>query len=525
MQKQAPSVIRILIAIGFAVSCFLLFLFLWISFGGPTPLGSKSYRITVYFPEATQLAVESDVRIGGVSVGKVKALELGPPGTRLNGNDTTAAELEIKPEYAPISEDARAILRQKTLLGETYVELTSGTEPAGDAAPISLGAQAATTDAEAANAVPVEEGGSLGVGQTEEATEIDEIFNALDDETRGAFQRWQQSASVAIRGRGADFNDALGNLAPFLTDATDVFEVLERQEVALRGVIRDTGTTFEAISERGDDLTGAIRGGRNTFEALAREEDALAETFAILPTFQRESRATFERLDEFQRNATPLVEALLPVARKLSPTLADVRRLSPELRDLFHDLEDLERVSLRGLPALRDILDGLAPVLNVLDPFLANLNPVIDHLEYQKATVSDFLAGPGNALSGSLEGLPGDPAPRHFLRQLSVTGNETLSIYANRIPTNRGHGYVADGVLNGVQASQNGIFPNFDCVNTDFSPTGLGGDPDEDVILPGQSVPDVNRGNPPDARFAPCYLQDTFDNYGGGRAPQLFADP
>ena len=201
MQKQAPSPVRILIAVGFAVSCFLLMLFLWISFGGPTPLGSKSYRITAYFPEATQLAVESDVRIGGVSVGKVKALELAPIEERLNGKDTTAAEIEIQPQYAPISQDAKAILRQKTLLGETYVELTSGTEPADGAAPVSLGAQAAGTDAEAEGAEALEEGGSLGVGQTEEATEIDEIFNALDDETRVAFQRWQKSAAVAIRNR------------------------------------------------------------------------------------------------------------------------------------------------------------------------------------------------------------------------------------------------------------------------------------------------------------------------------------
>ncbi len=91
---------------------------------------AKSYQITAYFPEATQLAVESDVRIGGVSVGKVKEIGLAPAAERvINGNDTTEAVIEIEPQYAPISEDAQAILRQKTLLGETYVELTSGTEP------------------------------------------------------------------------------------------------------------------------------------------------------------------------------------------------------------------------------------------------------------------------------------------------------------------------------------------------------------------------------------------------------------
>src|SRR5687768_3948230 len=170
MQKQAPSVGRILIAAGFAISCFLLIMFLWVAFGGPTPLKAKSYRITAYFPEATQLAVESDVRIGGVSVGKVKDVGLAPVDQRVQGNDTTEAVIEIKPEFAPISSDAQAILRQKTLLGETYVELTSGTEPGDDAAPVALGAASNATDAQAESIESIEEGGTLAVGQTKNAT-------------------------------------------------------------------------------------------------------------------------------------------------------------------------------------------------------------------------------------------------------------------------------------------------------------------------------------------------------------------
>src|SRR5204862_6200139 len=123
MQKQAPSLGRILVAVGFALSCFGLILFLWVAFGGPIPLKPESYRITAYFPEATQLAQQSDVRIGGVTVGKVESISLAPPDQRVNGQDTTAAVLQIDPEYAPISSDAKAILRQQTLLGETYVEL------------------------------------------------------------------------------------------------------------------------------------------------------------------------------------------------------------------------------------------------------------------------------------------------------------------------------------------------------------------------------------------------------------------
>ena len=269
MQKQAPSVGRILIAVGFTLSCFGLILFLWIAFGGPIPLKPESYKITAYFPETTTLARESDVRIGGVSVGKVKAIELAPQEFRVNGNDTTEATMEIRPEFAPISEDTRAILRQKTLLGETYIELTPGSDAGEDGAPVSLGAAANVSDAEAEGVEALEEGGTLGVEQTQDATQIDEIFNALDEETRESFQRWLANSSTAIEGRGLDLNDALGNLGPFVSDAADLLEILNRQKVALKGLVRDTGTVFEALTERDQALAGVITGSNETFEALA----------------------------------------------------------------------------------------------------------------------------------------------------------------------------------------------------------------------------------------------------------------
>ena len=55
MQKQAPSFGRILTMVLFALSCFGLLLFLWISFGGAIPLKPKGYQFKIAFPEATQL--------------------------------------------------------------------------------------------------------------------------------------------------------------------------------------------------------------------------------------------------------------------------------------------------------------------------------------------------------------------------------------------------------------------------------------------------------------------------------------
>jgi ABC-type transporter Mla subunit MlaD len=78
MNKSAPSILRILTMVVFALSCFGLLLFLWLSFGGPIPLKPQGYRVQVAFPEAATLATEADVRIAGVSVGKVRKLAVDP---------------------------------------------------------------------------------------------------------------------------------------------------------------------------------------------------------------------------------------------------------------------------------------------------------------------------------------------------------------------------------------------------------------------------------------------------------------
>ena len=56
MSKRAPSTTQLLVIAGFALSCFGILLFLWVTFGGPTPFKAKPYEIKIPFNEATKLA-------------------------------------------------------------------------------------------------------------------------------------------------------------------------------------------------------------------------------------------------------------------------------------------------------------------------------------------------------------------------------------------------------------------------------------------------------------------------------------
>jgi phospholipid/cholesterol/gamma-HCH transport system substrate-binding protein len=559
MQKQAPSVGRILVAVGFTLSCFALLLFLWVTFGGPIPFKPESYRFTVDFPEAITLSKEADVRIGGVSVGKVKDLSLAPdsecqkdPATC----NTTRATIEIEPQYAPISSDAKAILRSKTLLGETYVELTTGSQvqpgqpdstsvqnipgPTAQASTIDVG-QISGGDAPQ----PIPEGGHLSQSQVQNQTQIDEIFQGFDQQTREAFQSWMQNAGIAINGRGLDLNDAFGNLGPFASDASDVLGTLRSQEQSLRTLVHDTGDVFAALTSHDKALAGAIVGANRTFGALASQSRALSDTFKIFPTFENESRLTLDRLKPFAEDARPLFHDLRPVARDLSPTLHDVRTLAPYARKLFKNFDPWIKVSRTGLPSLRSFVHELRPVMDGLDPFLANFNPVLRWLDYQAPVVTDFLSNPSSSTADFLPFQAGQSAPLHLSRQMTIFTAESLSIYQKRLATNRGNGYLQPFAIGSFYPSTQGeIFPSHDCNNT------FGGQPvthnppssppqEESGQFPFSSIvnPNVPQQvgsnfpgfpiNPPGpSAYAACTLAPSFPaTFGGGVVPEVLRDP
>jgi phospholipid/cholesterol/gamma-HCH transport system substrate-binding protein len=474
VQKQAPTIGRFLIAIGFTLSCFGLLLFLWVTFGGPVPFKPESYRFTADFPEAITLQKEADVRIGGVSVGKVKEIGLAPESECHSDPtlcNTTQATIEIQPQYAPISSDAKAILRQKTLLGETYIELTTGSQVQPGADTGDVQAQSSSIDVgqisggDAPDSIP--EGGHLAQTQVQDQTQIDEIFQGFDKPTREAFQSWMQNAGLAINGRGLDLNDAFGNLGPFASDASDVLGTLRSQEQSLRTLVHDTGDVFAALTEHDQALAGAVVGANRTFGALASQSKALSDTFKIFPTFENEGRLTLDRLKTFAQDAQPVFHDLRPVARDLSPTLRDVRRLTPKAHKLFQNLDPLIKASATGLPSLSSFLHELRPVMDGLDPFLGNFNPLVRWLDYQAPVVTDFLGNIPSATEDYLPTQAGQSAPLHLSRQMIILTPESLSIYPTRLASNRGNGYLQPFAIgNTYSSSQSEIFPSHDCNNT-----------------------------------------------------------
>jgi virulence factor Mce-like protein len=445
METSTPGLAKVLTMVLFALSCVGLLLYLWLSFGGEVPFNPRGYRFEVAFRDAQQLATQADVRIAGVSVGKVISKTLDPNGNR------TLALIQLNNKFAPIHTDATAILRTKTLLGETYVQLTPGSR----------------------HAPALADNGILKRGQVQPAVQLDQIFNALDPYTRHSFQVWQQQLAAAVRGNDIHLNDVFGNLPMFAADANDILNVLDIEHGAVVNLVRNGGTVFGALSQNQSALRNLITSSDTVFRTTAKNQADLAEVIHIFPTFLDQSRMTMAKLQTFAFNAdkaccvagqnAPLLKELIPVAQNLTPTLQAVRQLSPPLKHLFVNLNPLITVSKKGLPATAEFLKGLGctperglscppdptrtTLLPALGTFLEQLNPIVNWLGLHQQLVSDFISNGGTPLSATTtaeggSGLTCNGLPcGHYLRQFGVSGNESLGIYQNRDPNNRGNTY------------------------------------------------------------------------------------
>lgn len=432
MQKNAPSAGRIAIAAAFALSCFGLLMFLWTAFGGPVPLRAQSYRFHAIYPEAAQLVNQADVRIGGVSVGKVvnREPQIG----------FTKAELEIDPKFAPIPRDTRTRLRTKTLVGEVYVELTPGT-------PLEEGGE------------PLPEGATLPRSRTSTGIEIDEVLRAADPQTRESLKGLAEELADAADGRGGSISGFNGSLGPFSENAGRVSAVLRSQRRQFRRLVRDAGVAATALTVREGQLRDLIDAGSRVLEATASRNEALTETVRIFPTTLSEFEPTLALAREVGAEAQPLLEELDPAIQFLGPALRDLNAAAPGVRAVLNDLGPVTRRGRTAVPALRKILAEAQPLVDRLYPATLDLVPALQFLEPYKREAGAGLIKFGQAINAT--GPSGDGQRRNLLRTMIPFWEDGLTFKTDVEPENRHNPYFRPGYLDELR---NGLRA-FDCLN------------------------------------------------------------
>jgi phospholipid/cholesterol/gamma-HCH transport system substrate-binding protein len=239
--------------------------------------------------QAVQPGQGQTVRVAGVEVGRISDVKV--------EDGVAVVSLEIEPEYKDlIRRDATALLRPKTALKDMFVEVDPG------------------------RGKPVPEGGRITVENTLPDIDPDEIYSALDADTRPYLKLLVVGAGKGLDGRGDDLREVFRRLEPIHRDLARVTRAPARRREALKELIHDYGLLMTELGSHPQDLRRLVTASRTVFDALANEDSEITESVARLPGSLNASARALANVREFAPVLRSSLESLRPPIRKLDET-------------------------------------------------------------------------------------------------------------------------------------------------------------------------------------------------------------
>lgn len=436
---------NIFVSAGFGLVCVVLLIIAYTSFGGSVPLAPQGYRFTVPLPNAGNLAAGSEVDIAGVKVGRVESVGV--------SGGHAIASVELQTAYAPLRTDARAIVRTKTLAGETYLELAPG----------------------ANNGPVLADGAQLPPRQVSPSVTVDDFLKTFNPATRQQMRQMFAGLASAFGGRAQELNNALGEASPVAGNLATVLQTLDGETIQLQGLFNDSGIVLAALGARRGDLRAAVTAADRVLDATARRNQALMQTVRALPRFLGQLSSTARTLTSDSPDLQRAVGALLPAAAVLPQSLQDFDKYLPQYRSLFNALPATVAAAQRGLPALTRILRAVPGPFRSFYDTARQLIPIVQlFAAYREEAIIGPLANTSSVMNRTLVGQGGfivHPGAGAFF-----FSNESLAGWTKRLPTNRENPYpTPDGL--GLLAKI-GYLKSYDCRHIHnpqlLPPTGTG---------------------------------------------------
>lgn len=253
----------------------------------------KQIEIELSNAQAVQPGQGQTVRVAGVEVGRISDVHV--------EDGIAVVTLEIKKDYENlIRQDATALLRPKTALKDMFLEVNPGTGK------------------------PVAGNGRIQVANTLPDIDPDEIYAALDADTRPYLKLLVAGAGKGLRDRGDDLREVFRRFEPIHRDLARVTKASAQRRVALKELIHNYGLLMTELGKHPQDLRRLVTASHSVFDALANEDTAISASVAQLPASLRASERALGQVQQFAPVLRSSLESLRKPIRKLPATNAAV---------------------------------------------------------------------------------------------------------------------------------------------------------------------------------------------------------
>ncbi|OBF87951.1 mammalian cell entry protein [Mycobacterium sp. 852002-51163_SCH5372311] len=301
MPSHRSMVIKVSI---FAVAMLLVSAALVVVFGqfrfGP----EETYHAT--FIDASRLKAGQKVRIAGVPVGDVKEI-------KLNRDNTVDVKFGVDKHYQLYS-STRAVVRYENLVGDRYMEITSGPGELRKLPP----------------------GGTINAQHTQPALDLDALLGGLKPVLKGLDADKVNTITSAViellQGQG-------GALSNVLADTSAFSSALGQRDQLIGDTITNLNTVLGTIDAKSAQFSTSVDQLQQLITGLAKNKDVIADAIPPLAS-------TTTDLTQLLRNSRRPLQGILENTRPLATELDD--RKAEVANDIEQLGEDYLRLSALG---------------------------------------------------------------------------------------------------------------------------------------------------------------------------------
>jgi len=304
----------------------------------------KRIEVELENAQAVQPGQGQTVRVAGVKVGSISGVKV--------EDGVAVVDVEVEPRYDNlIRADATALLRPKTPLKDMFLEVNPGTGRV------------------------LKDGGRIRAANTLPDINPDEVYSALDADTRPYLKLLVAGAGKGLEGRGGDLREVFRRLGPIHRDLARVARATARRRHALERLVHRYGLLMTEVGRHPAEIRRLVSASSAVFGALAGENQSISTSVARLPGALRASEEALGEVRTFAPALRGALRSLRSPIRKLDATNRAVRpfleRTTPVLRD---EIRPFVRAARPFTDDLRVAANGLSKATPDLTSSVEELN-------------------------------------------------------------------------------------------------------------------------------------------------------
>jgi phospholipid/cholesterol/gamma-HCH transport system substrate-binding protein len=257
------------------------------------------------FTEASRLKAGQDVRIAGVTVGSVKDVELNP-------DNTVDVTFDVSNRYQ-LYTSTRAVVRYQNLVGDRYLEITSGP---GDLRKLAAGATIAKENTQPALDLDALLGGLRPVLKGLDGNKVNEVSNAVIE---------------LLQGQGGSLSTLLASTSSFTKD-------LAARDQLIGDTIDNLNAVLGTVDAKGAQFDASVDQLQQLITGLAQNRDPIA---GAIPPLASATNDLTDLLLNGRRPVQGVIENLRPLAQRMDERKGDINKVIEPLAENYLRLNAL----------------------------------------------------------------------------------------------------------------------------------------------------------------------------------------